>query len=212
MSTTPRVGWIRGADGNWYPPPAPRAPQFQAPPTVVYQRAKNSHGCLWAFLIVLGVVVLAAGGLIVSASVQRGNDEKAAAKTCAGLSYPDQQKLDRCADVNGQVMNFGFTVTVANIGRTGEDVFGPAICADVSYLNRADGASSYNVFDWKLQTPSGVVQSFELTEATLHSGDVVSGGTVSGSVCFKDRGESGQFVLIWKPELRSDRGIWVVDL
>jgi hypothetical protein len=72
----------------------------------------------------------------------------------------------------------------------------------------------YSHLDWKLQIPTGKVQSFELlTGGTLGSGDLVTGGTTSGSVCFSDSGEHGQFVLIWKPEaLRSDRGIWVTTL
>jgi hypothetical protein len=47
----------------------------------------------------------------------------------------------------------------------------------------------------------------------LHSGQLVVGGTTSGSVCFNDGRENGQFVLIWKPEaFRSDRGIWINQL
>jgi hypothetical protein len=41
----------------------------------------------------------------------------------------------------------------------------------------------------------------------------VSGGTKSGTACFKDNGEAGQFVLIWKGSWAvADRGIWVVNL
>ena len=87
------------------------------------------------------------------------------------------------------------------------------ICSDVELHNRSSQTKNFNVFDWKLQTPSGKVQSFDFTSATLHSGQLVVGGTTSGSVCFDDGGETGQFVLIWKPEaFRSDRGIWISRL
>lgn len=195
------------------PPPPPQyaqqPPPGYYPPPVIVQ--KKRHGCLWASLITVGVLIVIGVTVGVVTSKKHSDDVAAAQKSCAGLTYPDKQNLDHCANAAAQVENFGFTVTAMNFHR-GDAVFGPEICADVSYLNRASGSSSFNVFDWKLQTPSGVVQSFELTDATLHSGALVAGGTVSGSVCFKDNGETGQFVLIWKPELRSDRGIWVFTL
>lgn len=108
-----------------------------------------------------------------------------------------------------------FTVTAVNLRREPNAgfFFGPEICADVTYLNRADASSNYSQFDWKLQTPAGVVQSFALTTANLGTGQLVPGGTKSGTVCFKDNGEVGQFVLIWKGSwFNADRGIWVVNL
>ncbi|MDQ1396448.1 MAG: hypothetical protein QOG64_1707, partial [Acidimicrobiaceae bacterium] len=138
---------------------------------------------------------------------------KAAASTCQAFNYPDKQKLDHCAQPGGEVQDFGLTVTAGPLGRkTG--TFGKEICSDITYFNRDTKTKSFNTFDWKLQTPSGKVQSFELTDATLHSGDIVAGGRTNGSVCFNDTaGETGQFVLIWKPDpVRSDRGIWLATL
>jgi hypothetical protein len=156
-------------------------------------------------------------GLIVIIAIAAGSSRKkasdTAAKTCQGLSYPDQQNLDVCADANGEVRNFGLTVAAKNFRRESNRGLSPEICADVTYFNRSQATKDFNTFDWKLQTPSGVVQSFELTNATLSAGQLVSGGNKAGSVCFDDHGEKGQFVLIWKPSgLRSDRGVWLITL
>ncbi|MEY2421097.1 MAG: hypothetical protein QOI95_1164 [Acidimicrobiaceae bacterium] len=170
-------------------------------------------GCLKAFLIVGGAFFVLMAIVIIA--VSSATKEKTASNeaSCAAVTYADHQTGDQCADAQSQVKLQGYTMTATNVRREPEAVFGPEICADVTYLNRADAASSYNEFEWKLQTPSGVVQSFELTDASLGSGQIVPGGTKSGTVCFKDNAETGQFVLIWKGEFfQSDRGIWIVNL
>lgn len=214
-------GWWQASDGKWYPPQGGQQqyPQAQQQYPTAPQKNKRS-GCLTAFLILAGLGVVAivivviaavAGGKKVADTVHAS--EKAASSTCQGFSYPDKQKLDHCAQPGGEVQDFGLSVTAGGLKRT-SGPFGNEICSDVTYFNRATTTKSFNTFDWKLQTPSGKVQSFELSDATLHSGDLVTGGRTNGSVCFDDPGgETGQFVLIWKPEaLRSDRGIWVSNL
>lgn len=178
-------------------------------------KQKRGHGCLYTFLAVAGLLVV----ILIIAAVSAGNEkkEKEAANeaTCSGLSYPDHQATDQCADAQGQVKLHGFTITATNVRRVAStnEFIGPEICADVSYFNRADGSSNYSQFDWKLQTPAGVVQSFEFTaNATLDTGQIVSGGSKSGTVCFRDNAEAGQFVLIWKDGFLPDRGVWIVNL
>ena len=206
----PPPGWWQASDGNWYPPQGAQV----APP----RQGGQGSGCLKAFLIALavgaGLLILVVILIAIGVGEAEDEAEESAAKTCEGFSYPDQQKLDHCANAGGTVENFGLTVMAVNFRRIQDPTFAqPVICADVSYRNRDDETKNFNVFDWKLQTPSGRVQSFELTGATLHSGQIVAGGTTSGSVCFEDTGERGQFVLIWKPDpVRSDRGTCVVTL
>lgn len=223
-------GWWQASDGGWYPPEAhpgyrpPPPPSGGSPygaqvPQPAYQapyqpaKVKKSHGCLTAFLIV--GALLAVLVVVVSVAATRSSDngttsQSAAPSTCAAYSYPDKQSGDHCAAVGMPVMDFGQTVTLSNMRRVPGTFNDAEICADVSYVNRSKDTQSFNVFDWKLQTPKGVVQSFELTNATLQSGDLVAGGSTSGSVCFKDNGEKGQFVVIWKPKaFRADRGVWV---
>jgi len=163
--------------------------------------------------IVLAVIVSAAGNRPKDTVAPAGPGTAPAGNTCAAFSYPDKQGKDHCAAMGGPVLDFGQTVTAAHLHREPGLFDEQEICADVSYLNRSGGSKSFNQFDWKLQTPSGTVQNFEVTNATLGYGDLIDGGTKSGAVCFKDNGEHGQFVLIWKPiGVRSDRGIWTATL
>ncbi|MCU1454905.1 MAG: hypothetical protein JWN46_3051 [Acidimicrobiales bacterium] len=211
------------------PPPPTFAPPAYAPPpyapAATWQPPPGSagmNGCLKAFLIVFAIgmvavigvfVVLAVAVHKVSTDVTSGIN--AARKTCANApSYPGKIDLDHCADASGQVRNFGLTVTLTNPRRqVDETLKQKEICADVRYENRSGSTKTFNTFDWKLQTPAGIVQSFELTGATLRAGDLVPGGTTSGAVCFTDPGDRGRFVFIWQPEfIRIDRGIWFANL
>ncbi|MDP1792575.1 MAG: DUF4352 domain-containing protein [Acidimicrobiales bacterium] len=130
-------------------------------------------------------------------------------------NYPGQQNKDHVAGADGTVEFTGFTTTVKNIRRQASDnqFLDDEICADVTMLNRDTKAQDYSEFDFKLQTPSGNVKSYELTNSTLDSGQLVNGGTKSGTVCFTDPEESGQYIVIWKPDpFNADRGIWLVNL
>jgi hypothetical protein len=83
--------------------------------------------------------------------------------------------------------------------------------ADVTIANRDDRAQAYNLFDWKLQTPAGQVidPTFNTDNGMLGSGDLVKGGSVTGTTTFKVGGEKGEFYIIYKPDsFDSAPGIW----
>jgi hypothetical protein len=53
--------------------------------------------------------------------------------------------------------------------------------------------------------------------STLRGGQLIKGASAAGTVCFDDSGQSGQFILIWRPItfsglIRGDRGIWLFSL
>lgn len=137
---------------------------------------------------------------------------------CAtGSGYPDKQPKDCLAGTGQRVDLFGMTVVASHPRRITESFTGSkGICVDVSLLNHANKSQDYNEFDFKLQTPAGDVRSFDFVpgqENGLGSGQLVAGGTKSGTTCFEDKGEHGRFVLIWKPDaFDSSRGIWLIDL
>ncbi|MCW6005367.1 DUF4352 domain-containing protein [Micromonospora sp. CPCC 205371] len=192
-------------------PPGPYQPPFAAAP-------KKSNAWKW-ILGTLGVLVLLCGGGLVTCTVLVGqgvneaveeDQDRAAAnkKSCEGKSYPDQQPdNDRCADAVGSVTIDEVKVVATPLARRQD-----TLCTDVSYANNSDKTISFNVFDWKLQVPTGEVKdAFDSTDNPnwLGSGDLVKGGTKSGTVCYEAPG-SGQFILIYKPSFWSDaRGIWV---
>jgi hypothetical protein len=129
-------------------------------------------------------------------------------QSCAGKTYPDQQPdNDRCADGSNTVVLDEVTVTATPLKRVETD-----LCTDVTYVNNSSGTVSFNVFDWKLQLPTGEVKdAFDSTYTgnELGSGDLVKGGTKKGTVCYQTTG-GGQYILIYKPTFWNEaRGIWV---
>jgi len=138
--------------------------------------------------------------------------EDAAAATCVGKTYPDQQKKDRCADASGTVALSGVAVKADPLAKK-KDVLGTQeLCSKVSLTNGSDTNQDYNIFDFKVQPPSGAVESAStLTIAeTLGSGTLIRGASKTGLVCTDDKGEKGEYVLIYKPNpFAADRGIWL---
>ncbi len=165
---------------------------------------------LGVLFVVVIVVVVASVGKNISDSGKEA--DQAAAKTCVGKSYPDKQKRDRCADSAGTVKLFDLTVTATPFTPRKDAVGGNALCSNVTIKNTSSKSQDYNVFFFKVQSPSGVVatlsgQSFA---GTLSSGTLIAGATQAGLVCTDDNGEKGQYVFIYKPNVfKSDRGIWL---
>jgi hypothetical protein len=93
------------------------------------------------------------------------------------------------------------------------DTFGgKALCTNVTIKNSATKSQDYNVFDFKVQTPGGVVATTSTMGigGTLDSGTLIAGASKTGLVCTDDKGEKGMYVFIYKPNpFESDRGIWL---
>jgi hypothetical protein len=79
---------------------------------------------------------------------------------------------------------------------------------NVSLENTSDKTKPYNPFDFRVQTASGqVLDATVVSTPSLNSGDLVTGGKVSGVIPFEVPVEDGHQYLIWKPGLSSDRAI-----
>ena len=129
----------------------------------------------------------------------------------------DAQKSDKERNIGQGAELSGYTATVTAAGfKQSMSDFEKAgyVPVDVTILNRDDKAQSYNTFDWKLQTPNGQVIDPGITSGqSLGSGDLVSGGNVSGQVVFEVGAQKGVFYIIYKPDAyTSDRGIWKVTV
>jgi len=173
------------------PPPQPAAPW--APPSLSpkaaarvekqYRKAARPFYRKKRFLLPLTLLIII---IAITVGVSQNNKkvEDAAAVTCVGKTYPDQQK---------------------------KDVLGAQeLCSKVSLTNGSDTNQDYNIFDFKVQPPSGAVESAStLTIAeTLGSGTLIRGASKTGLVCTDDKGEKGEYVLIYKPNpFEADRGI-----
>ena len=162
---------------------------------------------------------LALVGVIVIVSVSSSNESKktedAAAKSCAGVTYPDQQSKDICADAASSV-NLDDVVVAATSFAAKTDVLDTKVlCSSVTITNNTSKSQDYNVFDFKVQTPSGDVATTSVASfaGTLNSGTLIKGATQKGLVCTDDKGEKGKYVFIYKPNVfTSNRGVWLFNV
>lgn len=174
----------------------------------------------------LGVV-----GIIVIASVASsgGKDDNSntalpgavtnptSSETALFPGRPDSQKSDKERNIGQGVELSGYTATVTAAGfkqSVSDFEKDGYVVVDVTILNRDSKAQPYNTFDWKLQTPNGQVIDPGITSGqSVGSGDLVSGGNVSGQVVFEVGAQKGAFYIIYKPDaFNSDRGIWKVTV
>ena len=200
----PPPGWQ--PDPEWGPPP-------QGWPLWVTTE-KKSHVVR---NVILGVVALAVCGiagcvtLVARAAhdtVAGGTQEQsAAAASCQGKSYPDQQRdHDYCANGAGAVDLKGLKITATPLKRGS----GGNLCSNVNYVNNSDQTVSFNTLDWRVQSPSGEVQNNVFAGGgNLGSGDLIKGGTKSGSMCFDPVAGSGTFVTIYQAPISQMRGVWL---
>lgn len=126
---------------------------------------------------------------------------------------PDRHAEDHEARVGEPVRLAGYTATVTG-AELATDAFGDRVLVvHVTVENRDERAQPYNVFDWRIQDAAGRVldPTVSTRDDDLGSGDLVSGGRVSGTVAF-DVGP-GTYYVIYKPKLfDAARGVWQVTV
>ncbi len=126
-----------------------------------------------------------------------------------GPAYPGMLVQDHVAAASGaSIVALDETLVAGDLTRTAS-YFGPTVCSPVSVTNHSTTTKDVGPAEWKLQQPDGVVETFAIT-GTLRGGQLAPGGTASGTVCFADTAQSGTFVLLWQPLLRTPRGVWLL--
>lgn len=135
---------------------------------------------------------------------------------CLYPDRPDSQSDDHEQLVGGSVRLAGFTATLNSVEfQPAADFTEDCVLVDVTVENRDDSAQPYNTFDWRIQTEGGQVLdpgfcSFG-ADNNIGSGDLVTGGTVNGTVGFEVA--PGTYFIIYKPDpFSSARGIWQVEV
>jgi hypothetical protein len=127
---------------------------------------------------------------------------------------PDGQVDDHEAAVGDCVRIAGVTAVVDGAAMAESQFGDPQLVVKVTERNRDDRAKPYNMFDWRIQTADGQVLDPGIpwqTERGLSSGDLVSGGTVTGDVAFDVA--PGTYFVIWKPDpFDAARGVWQVTV
>lgn len=181
------------------------------------------------FLLPAAAIVLL---VLIAAVADGGNDDTDTARTdgkAAGADRgagngdgrdaalypdrPDRHAEDHEARVGESVRLAGYTATVTG-AELAADAFGDQVLVvHVTVENRDKRAQPYNVFDWRIQDAAGRVldPTVSTRDDDLGSGDLISGGRVSGTVAF-DVGP-GTYYVIYKPKLfDAARGVWQVTV
>ena len=131
----------------------------------------------------------------------------------AGVTKTDHEAVvGDCVRVSGAT-TYVTAATVTTDSITNKQ----GIIVTVSQTNRDKATKSYNALDWKLQTPQGTIENMTIifgdNSKSLSAGELVTGGSVEGTVAF-DYAGPGTYYVQYKPllNLGSDLGVWGITV
>lgn len=190
----------------------PREARARASAEKAYRRAQRPWYRRKRFVAPPALLLLV--GLVAAVN---GGGGGSAGQVPAAPAFPGATTDDVVAQPAASVDVDGLTVTAAALV-AGDDVLGETLCTAVSYANGTGSATTFSVFDWKLQDPNGTIldTGFVGSPDALGTGEIVPGGTATGDVCFDaPRGDpSGRYVVLLDPSFRltSRRIAWLNTL
>jgi len=133
-------------------------------------------------------------------------------------TYPGARDNDAVANDRGEVEVRGLTTTIGPLRRIpATDFDADRLCVDLTFQNRGSDTEYYDSSDFSIQYPSGNEKGTLLVYSDdVRHGNLVPGGQTSGGVCFNDREEVGQHLVLWN---RTDfsfsgkprRGVWILS-
>jgi hypothetical protein len=133
--------------------------------------------------------------------------------TRAGVTKTDHEAaVGDCVRISGAT-TYVTAATVTTDSITNKQ----GIIVTVSQTNRDKATKSYNALDWKLQTPQGTIENMTIifgdNSKSLSAGELVTGGSVEGTVAF-DYAGPGTYYVQYKPllNLGSDLGVWGITV
>ena len=115
----------------------------------------------------------------------------------AAPAFPGAEKSDIIGNAGDALALKKVTVTSAAVF-DGDATLGATLCTAATLQNGSDKTIDFNLFDWKLQAPSGTITdpTFFGSDNILSSGQVAPGGTATGDICFENKAaEAGQYVV-----------------
>jgi hypothetical protein len=182
------------------------------------KKKKPIYKRIWFILLVAIVLIIiimqATSGGGDAASVSGSGDSSSDSGAApAGPTFKGQQKNDTTAEPGQTITLDEVAITSAPLVE-GDSTFGPTLCTNVTIVNNGADTQSFNPFDYKLQDPAGASRDTTIggSETLLNSGDLASGGTVTGDVCFGNKTTApGQYALIYAPSFSfsKERAVWV---
>ncbi len=147
--------------------------------------------------LVLSVIALIFCIIYASAFANAVSDA-AATGTVSGSSQPASSG-DAVAPAGTVIDVDGLQLTAGNL--TDKTRYGnPSLCTTVTYKNAGPGSESYNTYDWQLLGPNGATTAPNIAwDNALNSGNLISGGTTTGDVCFSTKAATGEYRILYSP-------------
>lgn len=210
------------------PPLSPREVRAQAKGAKAYAKASRPWYkkkrfiiplLLIALIVIISIATTSGGGGDNTADTDTSADPTASASSqpteveSSQSAFPGSQDSDVVGQAGESLVLGDVTVTSTALAN-GDPTLGPTLCTTATIQNGSDETIDFNIFDWKLQAPSGTISNTGLAGSSnpLSSGQVAPGGTATGDVCFdNDAAESGEFIVLYEPlfSFFSDRGAWI---
>ena len=212
--------WLASDRVSYPPGSAGQPPRLPPSEVLAVQKSVRRWGC-FVPLGVVGLIVLAIIVFVIIAVVNLSNSnffnlnfDKTVGCTSSPPTYPGRQSTDCVAtDTTPNPIGIGGAFVTATWTRSKDSSGTGTICAAVDIGNLHSSTIGYNENYWSLHTPAGTAANADLaTTGSLGSGQIMPGGSASGSVCFDDPGQTGTYVGIYKDPLKPTRGIWLVPL
>lgn len=172
----------------------------------------------WFWAIVLGILVGGATtlGIMLSKNPQITQDPTYSQNTTNGLSAQHEEKeypLLELVNINGM------SVIVSYVSRNYNVYDNPAYGKEFVYIslgvaNNTGKKATYNTFDWKVETSSGALLNPSSisyrSPSALKSGELVDGGTISGSLIFEVPKDDSIKIRYSNPNDLSDEDVIIV--
>lgn len=173
-----------------------------------YQRL----GCI----IPIALIVI----IIIAIAVNTGGDDSEDTGT-TGDTSSDGAPADNGSEEAGPaalgetVSTSKADITASNLRPT-SDALGSYLCADVSFLVTGDDPLTLNgLMDWEITNPNGVTVTQTVGgESNYDPVEVGPGGNYSGTVCFDQAADPGEYVLTFEEGLSfsSEQAQWSATL
>lgn len=205
-----------------------RAMKAQTKADKAYRKANRPFYKKKRAWVLGGVGVLALVGV---ASGISGDSSNAVADTSVSASsaptsvessesndlFPGQKDSDKVGAMGESIELESVVYTVDDLSLVTDALDDSYACATVSFVNESDETiSQAGMFDFSLQTPAGEEVSIGIPALEdyepINVSKIVPGGNGSGDLCFKTKGESGDYILFKNPALFGGRGAWIASL
>lgn len=146
-------------------------------------------------------------------SPAQASPAQASPAEAAPPAFPGAKSSD-VVGKGGSALKIGDATVTSTPLVNGDAALGPTLCTSVSLQNASKDTLSFNIFDWKLQSPTGTILTSGLSgsDNMLSTGEIAPGGTAKGDVCFDNKQTApGQYVVLYQPTFSffSNRAAWL---